>query len=267
MPVVGSVGQSALNLTAGARTRWASVFSGLWLLVIIVALGGVVGRVPVATLAGLLVIAGLQAVRTREISAVLSVRRSSAIAMVVTFVATLLLPVAQAVGVGVLVSILLQLNQDALDLRVVELRTGVEGHTEEHPAPERLRPREVVVLDVYGSLYYAGAQTLQRRLPDPTGVDAPVVVLRLRGRGFPPATFFFVIREYAQQLDEAGGRLYLSGVDPAVRARYGDLGGALTGPFNVVEATTVLGESTAEARAMGEDWLRRHNGGSERETD
>ena len=41
--------------------------------------------------------------------------------MVATFVATLFLPVAAAVGVGVALSLLLQLNQEAMDLTVVEL--------------------------------------------------------------------------------------------------------------------------------------------------
>ena len=46
---------------------------------------------------------------------------SSTVAMVATFLATLFLPIAAAVGIGVALSLLLQLNREALDLRVVEL--------------------------------------------------------------------------------------------------------------------------------------------------
>ena len=49
-----------------------------------------------------------------------------AIAMSGTFLAVLLLPVAEAVGVGVLASLLMQLNQESLDLRLVRLRLDAE---------------------------------------------------------------------------------------------------------------------------------------------
>ena len=44
-PVGGSVGQTALNLAAGARSRWAGIFAGMWMLAILVAFSGIVGKV------------------------------------------------------------------------------------------------------------------------------------------------------------------------------------------------------------------------------
>ncbi len=51
-PVGGSVGQTALNLAAGARSRWAGIFAGMWMLAILVAFSGIVGKVPIPTLVG-----------------------------------------------------------------------------------------------------------------------------------------------------------------------------------------------------------------------
>src|SRR6195952_2195155 len=45
LPVGGSVGQTALNVASGARTRWAAIFSGLWLLLILLLLSKLVGLV------------------------------------------------------------------------------------------------------------------------------------------------------------------------------------------------------------------------------
>ena len=42
--VGGSVGQTALNVRSGARTRWASIWSGLWMLLILVAFSGLVAK-------------------------------------------------------------------------------------------------------------------------------------------------------------------------------------------------------------------------------
>jgi sulfate permease, SulP family len=83
-----------------------------------------------------------------------------------------------------------------------------------------------------------------------------VVVLRLRGRMRVGATFVDLVTRYAGQLAAAGGRLYLSGVDPRVRdqmRRSGKLTAA--GPLAVYEATPIVGESSRRAAADAAAWL------------
>ena len=258
-PVGGSVGQSALNRSAGARSRWASVFSGIWMILILVLFSGLVGRVPMPTLAGVLIVAAVGSLRPAEIATILGTGRTAQIALVTTFVATLILPVAAAVGVGVALSLLLQLNREALDLVVVELVPRPDGSLEEHPAPTRLESERVVVLDAYGSLLYAGARTLLARLPDPSGTRAPVVVLRVRGRTALGATFFAVVSDYAARLGAVGGRLFLSGVGPDLLARMQGVG-VLDGPQTIraFEATPVIGASSRRAYDEAGTWLIAH---------
>jgi SulP family sulfate permease len=253
-PVGGSVGQTALNAAAGAKTRWAAIFSGIWMLAILVAFSGVVGVVAMPTLAAILVYAAIGSLRLGEVDVALRTSRTTQIALVTTFLATLFLPMAAAVGVGVALSLLLQLNREAVDLRVVRLVPSGQGLREEAP-PSSLQDRETLVLDVYGSLFYAGARTLQARLPAVAEAREPVVVLRLRGRTTLSSTAIAVIADYASSLAAHGGRLYLSGVDAAVLGqlvRSGRL--AADGPLRVREATDVLGESTLRAVQDAEAW-------------
>jgi sulfate permease, SulP family len=256
IPVGGSVGQTALNVASGARSRWASIFAGIWMLAILVAFSGIVGRVAMPTLAAVLIYAAIGSIRVGGIETVFRTGRTSQIAIVTTFLATLFLSIPQAVGIGVALSLLLQLNKEALDLAVVELVPRLDGRFDERPAPARLRSRDVTLIDVYGSLYYAGSRTLQVKLPDPAGAESPVVVLRLRGRTALGATAFVVLAAYADRLQELGGRLFLSGVDPGLfrqlqRARRVDVEGRV----HVFEATRVVGESSAEAYRQAQAWL------------
>jgi sulfate permease, SulP family len=256
IPVGGSVGQTALNVASGARSRWASIFAGIWMLAILVAFSGIVGRVAMPTLAAVLIYAAIGSIRIGGIETVFRTGRTSQIAIVTTFLATLFLSIPQAVGIGVALSLLLQLNKEALDLAVVELVPRLDGRFDERPAPARLRSRDVTLIDVYGSLYYAGSRTLQVKLPDPAGAESPVVVLRLRGRTALGATAFVVLAAYADRLQEVGGRLFLSGVDPGLfrqlqRARRVDVDGRV----HVFEATRVVGESSAEAYRQAQAWL------------
>jgi len=258
-PVGASVGQTALNLTAGARTRWAAVWTGIWMLVILVLLSGVVGRVAMPTLAAVLVYAGYRSLKPAEIVAVIRAGVIPAIALMATFVAVLVLPVATAVGIGVACSLLLQLNQESLDLKVVRIRRSPAGALLEEPAPGHVDAGEVVVLNIYGSLFYAGSRTLQRHLPVPRpgpAAEGPVVILRLRGRATLGATFLKVVGDYAEQLQDAGGELYLTGVAPALSTAWGrdeHLPTAMN--IHIREATPEIGASTRAAlrEAVGTD--------------
>ena len=132
-PVGGSVGQTALNAAAGARTRWAAIFSGIWMFAILAALSGLVGKVAMPTLAAILIFAGVSSVNVADIRMVTRTGASSVVAMVTTFLATLFLPIAAAVGIGVALSLLLQLNREALDL--LRGRTGATGGRRLRRAP------------------------------------------------------------------------------------------------------------------------------------
>ena len=259
IPVGGSVSGTAMNKTVGARSRWSSVYAGLWMLIIIVALAAVVSQVATPTLAAVLIVVGVSSLRPGEVATVWRTHPTAKIAMTATFVATLTLPVAAAVGTGLVISLLLQLNREALDLRVVEMSRNADGQVIERPAPATLPDRSVTVLDVYGSLLYAGAGTLATRLPQPHGSVQPVVVLRLRGRTALGATFFAMITTYSAALADVGGRLYLSGVDPAMIERYRHSYAHDTrGDIQVFEATEVVGESTLLALAEARTWLVAH---------
>jgi len=254
MPVGGSVGQTALNTSAGARTRWAAIWSGIWMLLILAALSGLVAKVAVPALGAILIFAAIGAMSPGEVRTIMRTGRISQIAVTSTFAATLFLPVAAAVGIGVALSLLLQLNKGAMDLSVVELAPAGHGRFAERPAPAQLPSDQVTILDVYGTLLYAGARTLQARLPDPSGSHAPAVVLRLRGRTSLGATFLKVAAGYAERLAEAGGRLYLSGLDPHIAERLRHTG-RLEEATRIFEATPLVGESTEAARRAGQTWL------------
>jgi SulP family sulfate permease len=178
-PVGGSVGQTALNIAAGARSRWASIFSGLWMLVILLVFSGLVGKVATPTLAAILIVAAVGSIRVDRVAMIWRTGAISRVAFASTLLVTLFLTVPEAVGVGVVISLLLQLNQDALDLRLVQLAVDADGRLVERPAPAVLPSRAVTVLDVYGSLFL-------RRFPNAPGPPHRPG-RRRRAGGRPPA--------------------------------------------------------------------------------
>lgn len=112
------------------------------------------------------------------------------------------------------------------------------------------------MLEVYGSLFFAGARTLMEALPEIGDATRPVVVLRLRRRTRVGATLVEVLDQYADDLAEVGGRLYLSGVDPDVSRQLRLVGKLdVDQTVQVVQQTNVLGASTERALASASEWL------------
>ena len=257
--VGGSVGQTALNVSVGGRSRWAAIWSGVWMLMILAIFSGLVRKIAVPTLGAILIFAAISSLRPGEVVTIMRTGLTSRVAVITTFAATLFLPVAAAVGIGVALSLLLQLNQEAMDLAIVELIPRADGRFEERPPPAALTSHHVTILDVYGSLLYAGARTLQAHLPDPGEAEAPAVVLRLRGRTALGATFVKVAADYAGRLDDRGGRLYLSGLEPSLIEQLRRTG-HVDGPVRSFEATPVVGESTQAAYLDAEAWLVKKRG-------
>jgi len=257
IPAGGSVGQTALNLAVGARTRWSGILGGVWMLVIVLAAGSLVGQVPMTVLAALMIMSGISALDFGEARSIWNTGGSARLAVVVTFAATLFLSIPMAVGTGVVLTIVLYLSSSASEVTVRALVPVGNGKVAEQSPPSRLESDAILVLDVYGSLFFAGARTLSESLPSADGVDRPVVVLRLRGRSSVGATLIDVLADYAESLAEAGGRLYLAGVSEPVASQLRSAGKLdIGGVVHIVPASAVLGESVQEALALAEEWQR-----------
>src|SRR5690606_3653456 len=210
LPVGGSVSATALNVLAGARSRRAGVLAGVWMVAIVLVAPVAVGYIAMPALSALLVLAGLGSLKPDEIESVWDSGWPARLAGVTTFTCTLLLPIQAAVGIGVVLAALLFLLESR-EVRILRLVRHPDGVVEVEP-PRTLPDEEVVVLQVYGDLHYAGARALEEELPSPRGSRRPVVVLRLRGLTTVGATLLDVLATYAEALDRSGGRLILSGM-------------------------------------------------------
>ncbi len=257
LPVGGSMSATAYGVLTGAQSRWASIFAGVSMAAILIALPGLVARIAMPALGALLVLAGLSSIKPRNLNSVWSAGWPSRLAAGTTFGATLFLPIQAAVGIGVVLSALLQIYSSSSDVSVVELVEDDKGRIHERAPGKRLASNHITVLDVYGQLYFAGARSLEHLLPSPAGTRHPVVILRLRGRTHHDATLREVLTQYARQIQQADGRLYLSGLnEKAMQSVLKDEKLQKTGRLKFFVATPILGESTRKARADAQAWLK-----------
>lgn len=257
MPTGGSVGQTALNVSAGARSRLAGVFHGAFVLVILLLVPGLVSLVPLPVLASVMVVAGFSAIRFGAVTFIWRTRGPARWVLVVTYSASLVFSVAAAVALGVGTAVVLYLYSSASHVSARALEPRDDGRIHVGELPERLPDRSILVVDVYGSLFFAAARRLRELLPDPAGSDRPVVILRLRGNRQLGVTSIDMLNEYAHALARAGGRLFLCGMNEQVSERLERAHRLeLNEEVILFPSTGILRDSTRRAVAAGNDFLR-----------
>jgi SulP family sulfate permease len=258
IPAGGSSSGTALIISAGARSRWANIFAGIAVAIIVLLFANLVELVAMPALAGLVIVAGIQMVNVKAIQTVWQTTIIARTIMVLTFGSTLVMPLQYAVLLGVVIAILLFVFQQSNTIKVVEWVPQEKGFPIERPAPKHLESGKATFLYVYGNLFYAAATTLETNLPEIEGSSRAVAILLLRGSEDVGSTVNEVFRRYAEALHGHSGKLILAGVSPALRNQFERTGLInIIGPENIFPATVSIGESGNLAIDAATEWLAR----------
>ena len=258
MPVGGSSSGSTLVAAAGARTRMVYFIAAAVTSLVILLASGIVAYIAMPALAGLLIVVGVTAVKPSRVYSVIRSGPLQTVVMAVTFVLTLVIPLQFAVIAGVGLGIILYVAQQSNRVRVRRVVFADDGRMREIDPPRRVPPHEIVVLQPYGSLFFASAPTFERQLPavTPDSVRS-VVIVRLRGTDEVGLAFVEVLRRYAHELRAAESSLKLV-VSEARVIRQLEAGGlrAEMGEANIYRGTEWVGAALRRAYDDARDELR-----------
>ncbi len=221
-PITGSLSRSALNEREGARTRLSGVIGGGLVLVSPVLLGPALGYIPIAALAGLLLVIAARLIHVDEIRATLASHSGDRLAFLGTLLGTAVLHLDQAIYLGVGISLVLVLRRARL-LRFRDLAIDLQGRIRE--VARRVRGvsaplsagvrycRGVHVLNVEGSLFFAATGELQLAVEDILRSDEiQVLVLRLKRVRNLDVTSVRELVHIAATLRQRQGQLLLVGM-------------------------------------------------------
>lgn len=257
MPVGGSMSATMIGRSAGAATRATQLVAALVMAVTIVAFSELVGRIAMPSLAALLIVVGFRTIKPDDLTTTWRTGSLQAMAMATTFALTIVIPLQYAVLAGVALAMLLTIARQSESLIIRQLSLDDDDHVQEHAPPAELGEGEVVVLQPYGSLFFASAASFEEQVPDV--VDSTrhcVVIVRLRGRSELGSTLGKVLRRYAAQLAEADSQLVIVSGNDRVRRQL-EVAGVLReiGPDALYESDAWLGRTVRRALADAEAWV------------
>jgi SulP family sulfate permease len=264
MPVGGSMSASSLVKNAGAKSRLAMLIAGVVMAIMILLFGSVVENIAMSALAGLLMTVGYRTIKPQDIKAVWKTGTMQATVMSVTFVLTMVVPLQYAVLVGVGISMILYIITESNRLTVKRWLIDPSGKLREVDPPADVPANDVVVLQPYGSLFFAAAAVFEEAIPNVTEESHnSVVILRLRGRTDLGSTFMDVLNRYADGLAEVGSKLVIISADTDLHRQLAESRvTAAVGTENIYTSDEWVGATLKRAYADALEWVHVNEVGS-----
>jgi sulfate permease, SulP family len=219
MPATGAIARTAVNVRAGARTRLAAIVHSLALIAVVLVGSGLVAIIPLAALAGVLMVTAVRMVEVHNIRSILRSTRSDVVVLCLTASATVVFDLIVAVEIGVAAAAVLALRNVARTTSLTEMPVHAEVDTDEEL---RLLREHIVAYRIDGALFFGAAQ---RFLTDLAQVaDVRVVILRLPDLQVLDATGAQALGEIVADLEHRGITVLLKGPRPEHERLLRDVG-------------------------------------------
>jgi len=218
MPATGAIARTATNVKAGGRTPVAGIVHALSVLLITLAFGSWAEIIPLATLAGILLLVAYRMLEWRVFRAELRGPRSDAVVLVTVFVLTLLVDLTVGIGVGVVLASLLFVRRMATMTEIRSLSTLEEP---DENGQDELLPREAIppgveVYDIAGPFFFGAAEQFKATLAA-VSRKPRVLVVRMRSVPFIDSTGLNVLRDLVRRTQGDGTTVIVA--EKSTRAR------------------------------------------------
>jgi SulP family sulfate permease len=212
MPATGAIARTAVNVRSGGRTRLSAITHAFVLLAVVYFGGPLVAEIPLAALAGVLMVTACRMVDVHGVRMVLRSTRGDAAVLVLTAVATVAFDLIVAVEIGVAVAALLALRAVARNASAVAEPVAATADGVTPDEEQELLSEHILAYRLDGALFFGAAQRFLSELTAVHGVQ--VVILRLPDLQVLDATGAQALGEIVAQLEARGITVLLKGPRP-----------------------------------------------------
>jgi SulP family sulfate permease len=257
MPAGGGTSQTAVNRLAGARTQAAELVTAATALLTLLVLAPLVGLMPQATLAAVVIVYSIGLIQPADFRAILAIRRTEFVWALVAFGGVLILGTLQGIVVAIVVSLIALAHQVAdPPVHVLGRKRGTNifrPRSDEHPDDETFPG--LLIVRPQGRIFFANAERIGEKIRQLTEEAQPkVVALDLSGVPDLEYTALKMVIEGERRQRERGISVWLIGLNPAVldvvqRSSLGETLGRERMLFNLEVAVTKYLTSLARSSA------------------
>ncbi|MDR1632990.1 MAG: sulfate permease [Dysgonamonadaceae bacterium] len=222
IPVTGAIARTMTNINNGGRTPVAGIIHAVVLLLILLFLGPLTKHIPMACLAGVLVIVAYNMSEWRTFRSLLKNPKSDVIVLLVTFSLTVIFDLTIAIEAGILLAMVLLVKRlsETSGISIIKDELNMESDAEKTADNDKLiLPKGVEVYEIEGPFFFGVANKLEGSTQW-TGIDnkrPKIRIIRMRKVPFMDSTGLHNLESLYRISKKEKIQLILSGVNEKVR--------------------------------------------------
>ena len=210
LPATGAIARTATNIRSGAQSPVAGMIHSLTLLCVLLFAAPAAKFIPMAVLAGILMIVAYNMGEWREIPQLLKLTKTDISVWLVTFALTVFADLTVAVEAGMILAALLFISRIAQTTTVAQVTDDYLEDGRAHILQDKAIPYFVTIFRIHGPFLF-GATDKIAAITENMHELPPVVILRLRNMTALDATGLHAIEDVARQLQASRRELILCG--------------------------------------------------------
>lgn len=219
IPATGAIARTATNVRAGGVTPLSGITHAVFLCLFILVFSFLIEIIPMAALAGVLLVVSVDMMGIKNMANLLSSPKSDVVVLLTTFILTIVIDLTAAVQVGVVLAALLFMKRMSDVTSMGKINFDVSEKTAKNIAdPDATSNKEipegVEVYEINGPFFFGVADMLINTL-EHIGKTPKVFILRMRNVPAIDATGEHALENFYNTCKKAGTQLVLSGVNPA----------------------------------------------------
>jgi SulP family sulfate permease len=242
----GAIVRTMVNVRAGGKTRLSGIIHGVVLVLVMLFLGGLASQIPLAALAGVLMMTAIDMLELEPIKLIPRTPLADAAVMVATIFITVFADLITAVEVGMVMAAFLfvhRMSEMGMDQTLLEEGKGVAL---DESTLKVLKENKIVVYDVEGPLFFGAAKSFVTQLEK--NFDVNVVILDMENVPAIDTTGAVALESIVERLYKDRKRLLIVGMREKVRKILYDLG--ITQAIGIGNFLPTLAEAIGYALAI-----------------
>jgi SulP family sulfate permease len=210
IPATGAIARTATNIKSGGRTPIAGIVHALVLLLILLVAGPLATRIPMAALAGILIIVAYHMSEWRTFRAYLKTPASDVAVLVTTFALTVIVDLTVALQVGMVLAAFLFMHRMSRVTNVQAVTGGAALGNDSDSGAEGafVLPTGVELYEIDGPFFFGAAERFKETIST-VGNRPRALILRLRRVPVIDATAISLLRDLATRCKREGTLLLL----------------------------------------------------------
>lgn len=214
IPVTGAIARTMTNINNGGKTPMAGIIHAVVLLLILLFLSPLTAHIPMAALAGVLVVVSYNMSGWRSFIAIFSGPKGDSLVLVVTFLLTTLLDLTIAIGIGMVLAILILLKR-VLSVSKITLIDDGQQSIDTPREPELDLPSCIEVYEINGPFFFGIANRFEDIMNE-RHKNLRVRIVRMRRVPFVDTTAIHNLKTMIHLHNREHTQIILSGVQPEV---------------------------------------------------